>query len=93
MNTMAETPDPEFRVDRIDREIMQRIVDNARIPAEDLADELNLSVEEVERRIAQLEDIGIIKAYRAVVDPYLYSLYFFENGPLGPKAQFRSKRH
>lgn len=83
---------PEFHVDLTDRELMQRIIDNARIPAEDLADELNITVDEVERRIQALEDLGIIKAYRAVVDPYMYSLYFFENGPLGPKAKQHHKK-
>lgn len=82
----------EFHVDLIDRELMQRLIDNARIPAEDLADELNVSVDEVERRILALEDMGIIKAYRAVVDPYMYSLYFFENGPLGPRAEADRRR-
>lgn len=84
---MADQPEP-YPFDQIDRELMQLLVDNARIPVEELAASLDLTPEEVERRIDRLEEVGIIKAYRAVVDPYLYSLYFFENGPLGPKAMY-----
>lgn len=81
--------DDRYPVDAKDRELMQILVDNARIPTEDLAELLGLGEAEVERRILKLEEIGIIKAYRAVVDPYLYSLYFFENGPLGDKVRYR----
>jgi Lrp/AsnC family leucine-responsive transcriptional regulator len=72
-----------LKVDAVDRELLQIIIDNARIPATTLARELKLEPDDVERRIARMEDIGIIKAYRAVVDPYLYSLYFIEHGPFG----------
>ncbi len=72
-----------YETDAKDRELMERLVDNARIPVEVLAEDLELEPADVEQRIARLEQIGIIKAYRAVVDPYLYSLYFYEKGPLG----------
>jgi Lrp/AsnC family leucine-responsive transcriptional regulator len=85
---MAEEARPESPFDATDRRLMQMLVDDARIPTEELAAALDLTPEEVERRITRLEEVGIIKAYRAVVDPYLYSLYFFENGPLGPKAMY-----
>lgn len=75
-----------YEVDTRDRELLQRIIDNARIPVEVLAAELDLDPADVEHRIARMEQIGIIKAYRAVIDPYLYSLYFYENGPLGLRA-------
>lgn len=74
---------PPIQVDAVDRDLLQLIIDNARIPTHVLAAELELDDEDVERRIARMESIGIIKAYRAVVDPYLYSLYFIEHGPLG----------
>jgi DNA-binding Lrp family transcriptional regulator len=80
-----------YETDEKDRELMERLVDNARVPVEVLAGELELSLAEVEQRIARLEQIGIIKAYRAVVDPYLYSLYFYENGPLGLGATAGSR--
>ncbi len=83
-----------YEVDERDRELLQLLLDNARLPVELLAEELNLDPVEIEQRIARMEDIGIIKAYRAVVDPYLYSLYFHENGPFGLRAQAarRAKR-
>jgi DNA-binding Lrp family transcriptional regulator len=80
-----------YRVDPVDRDLLQILLDNARVPTQELAALLNLPEDEVERRIQNLEDIGIIKAYRAVVDPYLYSLYFHENGPLGLKARYGSR--
>lgn len=75
-----------YEMDPQDRELLQLLIDNARIPVEVLAEELDLDPAEVDHRIARMEQIGIIKAYRAVIDPYLYSLYFYENGPLGMKA-------
>ena len=78
-------------VDAVDRDLLQMLLDNGRMPSRTLARELKLEVDDVERRIQRLEDIGIIKAYRAVVDPYLYSLYFHENGPLGMKARYSPK--
>lgn len=80
---MADAQDPQ--VDAVDRDLLQLIIENARVPTHVLAAELGLDDDDVERRIARLEVIGIIKAYRAVVDPYLYSLYFIEHGPLGTR--------
>lgn len=77
----------QFDVDAVDRDLLQLLIDNARIPVRLLARELNLEEADVERRITRMEDIGIIKAYRAVIDPYLFSMYFHEHGPLGPKAR------
>lgn len=77
---------PPYPVDVIDRELMEILIDNARTPIEHISEQLNISPQEVDRRITKLEDMGMIKAYRAVVDPYIYSLYFFENGPLGARA-------
>ncbi|MCL8208042.1 MAG: AsnC family transcriptional regulator [Actinomycetia bacterium] len=81
-----------YAVDPTDRELLQLLTDNARIPVAVLARELGLEEADVERRITKMEEIGIIKAYRAVIDPYLYSLYFHENGPLGPRALFGNRK-
>ena len=78
---MADAHAPQ--VGAVDRDLLQLIIDNARIPTHVLAAELGLDDDDVDRRIVRMEAIGIIKAYRAVVDPYLYSLYFIEHGPLG----------
>jgi Lrp/AsnC family leucine-responsive transcriptional regulator len=60
-----------YAVDPTDRELLQLLTDNARIPVAVLARELGLEEADVERRITKMEEIGIIKAYRAVIDPYL----------------------
>lgn len=78
---MADAHAPQ--VGAVDRDLLQLIIDSARIPTHVLAAELGLEDDDVERRIARLDAIGIIKAYRAVVDPYLHSLDFIEHGPLG----------
>lgn len=77
----------DHEVDETDRELLQLLIDNARIPADVLARELEIDTSDVERRITRMEDLGIIKAYKAVIDPYMYSQYFYENGPLGLRAQ------
>lgn len=77
----------DHEVDETDRELLQLLIDNARIPADVLARELEIDTSDVERRITRMEDLGIIKAYKAVIDPYMYSQYFYENGPLGMRAQ------
>jgi Lrp/AsnC family leucine-responsive transcriptional regulator len=83
--------DETLTVDEADRELLQLITDNARISASVLAATLHLDEADVERRIQRMEDIGIIKAYRAVIDPYLYSLYFHENGPFGMRARYQKR--
>ncbi len=82
----------QYPVDTKDRRLVEILIDNARTPLEDIADELGLSVEDVDHRITKLENIGIIKAYRGVVDPYLYSLYFYEHGPMGMHEWVKARR-
>lgn len=81
-----------YPVDSKDRRLVEILIENARTPLAELSNELALSTDEVSARITQLENIGIIKCYRAVVDPYLYSMYFYENGPMGMKATANAKR-
>ena len=81
-----------YPVDTKDRQLVEILIENARTPLDQLSNELDLSVDEITGRITQLENIGIIKCYRAVVDPYLYTLYFYEDGPMGMKARAKSKR-
>ncbi len=81
-----------YPVDTTDRRLVEILIDNARTPLEELANELDLPTEAITDRIFQLEAIGIIKCYRAVVDPYLYTLYFYENGPMGLNATAKSRR-
>ncbi len=81
-----------YPVDAKDRRLVEILIENARTPLDELSRELDLSVEEITGRIVQLESIGIIKCYRAVVDPYLYTMYFYENGPMGMNATAKTKR-
>lgn len=56
-------------IDRIDRRILSILMRNARIPIVDLAEEVGLSPTPCRKRIARLEDAGIIARYSAVIDP------------------------
>ena len=49
--------------------LLEILHQNARLPHEEMARLLNLPVAEVEQRIRQYEDEGVILAYQAVVDP------------------------
>jgi DNA-binding Lrp family transcriptional regulator len=49
--------------------LLELLHQNANIPRADLAKMLNLSIEEIDRRIDQYEKERVILAYQAVVDP------------------------
>src|SRR5262245_66266082 len=49
--------------------LLEILHQNARLPHEEMARLLNLPVAEVEKRIRQYEDEGVILAYQAVIDP------------------------
>lgn len=55
-------------MDDKDRMILTILEDDCRIPAETLADMVDLKEEEVKKRIASLEEDGLIKKYMACVD-------------------------
>ncbi len=48
--------------------LIRLLQQDANVPREDLARQLNLSTEEVNRRIAELEKSGVIRGYQAIVD-------------------------
>ena len=48
--------------------LLRLLQQDATVSREDLARQLNLSVEEVNRRIAELEQNGVIRGYQAIVD-------------------------
>jgi len=56
-------------VDRIDREIVALLQENGRITLTELARRVRLSVSRCQRRVRDLESAGVIRGYRAVVDP------------------------
>jgi DNA-binding Lrp family transcriptional regulator len=55
-------------IDEIDRKILSLLINDARIPAQIIANETNKHLTTITRRLKALEDGGIIKGYTAVVD-------------------------
>lgn len=55
-------------VDSVDLKILTLLQDNARIKLSDIARAVHLSVTAVVRRIERLEDGGVIRGYRTLVD-------------------------
>lgn len=58
-----------MHLDEIDRKILNELQHNARIPVTELAKRVNLSKTPVAQRIRQMEEAGLISAYRAVISP------------------------
>lgn len=56
-------------VDAIDRRIVELLRSNARLSYAELARQVGLSPPAVHERVGKLEGKGVIRAYRAVVDP------------------------
>ena len=55
-------------VDAVDLKILTLLQGNARIKLSDIAREVHLSVTAVVRRMERLEDRGVIRGYRTLVD-------------------------
>lgn len=75
------TRTPSVRLDRTDRALLVALSRDGRRPAADLAKELGLSRQAVTERIRELERQGVIRGYRADVDPVALGL--------GVRAQLR----
>jgi Lrp/AsnC family transcriptional regulator, leucine-responsive regulatory protein len=58
-----------IELDRIDREILRLLQDNAHLTYQDIAQAVSLSASPCLRRIKRLEEAGIIKQYVALLDP------------------------
>lgn len=56
-------------MDRIDRDLVELLRANARLSYAELARKVGLSAPAVHERVGKLESSGIIRAYRAEVDP------------------------
>jgi DNA-binding Lrp family transcriptional regulator len=63
-------------VDRIDRKILAELQADGRLTLTDLAARVGLSVSPCHRRLRELERSGVIRGYRAVVDPAAVGLSF-----------------
>nr|WP_315263725.1 Lrp/AsnC family transcriptional regulator [Moraxella osloensis] len=66
-------------LDKIDRQILALLRENARMSNLELAESVNLSPTPCARRVKQLEDAGVITGYSATTDPrklgYQLSVY------------------
>ena len=56
-------------LDRIDAKILQELSTEGRLPNTELADRVGLSPSACLRRVQELERSGVIRGYRAVIDP------------------------
>ncbi len=56
-------------LDQTNRKILAELVANARIPVSELARKVGLSKTPVAQRIKQLEEMGLITGYRAILSP------------------------
>ena len=57
------------KLDKIDRQILGLIQEDASLPIQQIADKVGLSVNPCWRRIRQMEQAGVIQARVALVDP------------------------
>lgn len=63
-------------IDRVDRQILAELEENGRLSVTELAARINLSVSPCHRRLRELERSGVIRGYRAIVDPLAVGLGF-----------------
>ncbi|MTH64318.1 Lrp/AsnC family transcriptional regulator [Paracoccus shanxieyensis] len=59
----------EAKLDALDRKILAELTQNARIPIAELARKVGLSKTPVSLRIRQMEEMGLITGYRAMLSP------------------------
>ena len=57
------------QLDRLDREILRLIADNARIPFLEVARACNVSGAAIHQRIQKLTNLGILKGSEYIIDP------------------------
>lgn len=58
-----------FELDAANQKILEALVTNARIPITELSKKVGLSKTPVTYRIKQMEDLGLITGYRAILSP------------------------
>jgi DNA-binding Lrp family transcriptional regulator len=63
-------------MDATDRKILVQLQMQGRLTVTELADRVNLSVSPCHRRLRELERVGVIRGYRAVIDPAAIGLGF-----------------
>ncbi len=65
-----------LKMDRVNRQILQELLRDGRLPNTELADKVGLSPSACLRRVQELERQGVIKGYRAVLDPVALGVGF-----------------
>ncbi len=65
----APTRERSAQLDGIDRLILSHLVDHGRSSLADLAEAVSISASSAQRRLRRLETDGVIRGYRAVLDP------------------------
>jgi DNA-binding Lrp family transcriptional regulator len=63
-------------MDAVDRKILAELQDHGRLTITDLAARVGLSISPCHRRLRELERSGVIRGYRAIVDPKAMGLTF-----------------
>ena len=58
-----------IELDRFDRRILSALAQNGRLTITDLAQDIGLSKSPTQARLRRLEQSGVIKGYRALLDP------------------------
>lgn len=63
-------------MDGVDRKILAELQNDGRLTITDLAARVGLSISPCHRRLRELERTGVIRGYRAIVDPKAMGLTF-----------------
>ena len=71
------------RMDETDRRILRELVKDGRVSNLKLSERVNLSASACLRRVQELENAGIVKGYRAIIDPQLNGRAFIAYVTIG----------
>ncbi len=63
-------------IDRVDREILAELQKDGRQTITELSEKVRLSISRCQRRLRELERSGVIRGYKAVLDPEAMGLGF-----------------
>lgn len=72
-----------FKKDKFNDRILQELKNNGRIANAELADRVGLSPSACLRRVQELEQLGVIKGYRAILDPSKLDIGFIAYVAIG----------
>ncbi len=79
-------------MDAIDRNILRELSRDGRVPNIELADRVGLSPSACLRRVQELERRGVIKGYRAVLDPAKLGLGFIAYVTVGLSSHTKASQ-